>query len=181
MKRFKRWIATFLVALTFSSVIVSQSMAAEMPMTAEERMKELRMQDKGPDFSKGILVEEFWGTEEDGTPYVERTYVKDSGVLLRASGIKTYSKTRDYGATGSVEVTGDFQYDSSAKTVYILSSDGWYNEGGGISGYEDLGTTELNDGSSKATVKYSCKVDRNLGGKTTYSVSVSCDYKGNKS
>lgn len=38
---------------------------------------------------------------------------------------------------------------------------------------EDNGTTTTGDGSSKATIKYSCRVIRNLGGWATYSVKVS--------
>ena len=65
--------------------------------------------------------------------------------------------------------------------MYVISSEGQFNEGGGISDIEDLGTSTSGEGTSKATVKYSCKVNRNLGGWATYSVSVSCNYNGNKS
>lgn len=182
MRHWKKCMTVVLMTLTVSSVIAPQAMAANgLSVNTNAAMIQLRMEDSGPDFSKGTLVEEFWGVEDDGTPYVERTYIKGESAMLRASGVKTYTKTKNYGATGSVEVTGEFEYDSSAKTVYVLSESGAYNQGGGVSEYQDLGTTTSGDSSSKATVKYRCKVHRNLGGWTTYSVSVSCNYRGNKS
>ena len=186
MKKLKKCTTALLVGLTVSIVAAPQAMAANTSsantsVDTNTAIAQLRMEDKGPDLSKGILVEEFWGMEEDGTPYVERTYVSNEAATLRAAGAKTYTKTKSYGSTGSLEVTGKFEYDSVAQTVYVLSEDGRYNSGGGISDYEDLGTTTSGEGSSKATVKYSCKVNRNLGGWATYSVSVSCNYLGNKS
>lgn len=181
MKKLQKCTTALLVGLTVSIVAAPQAMAANkssanISVDTNTAVAQLRMEDKGPDLSKGILVEEFWGMEEDGTPYVS-----NEAATLRAAGVKTYTKTKSYGTTGSVEVTGEFEYDSVAKTVYVLSEDGQYNPDGGISDYEDLGTTTSGDGSSKATVKYSCKVNRNLGGWATYSVSVSCNYLGNKS
>lgn len=182
MRKCKKGMVTILTALVVSTIAAPQAMAANVPtVDTNAAMVQLRMEDTGPDLSKGILVEEVWGAEDDGTPYVERTYVKSDVATLRASGTKIYTKAKNYGSTGSVEVTGEFEYDSSAKTVYVISSEGQFNEGGGISDIEDLGTSTSGEGTSKATVKYSCKVNRNLGGWATYSVSVSCNYNGNKS
>jgi hypothetical protein len=35
-------------------------------MASDMSMAQLRIQDKGPDLSKGALVSEVWSTEEDG-------------------------------------------------------------------------------------------------------------------
>lgn len=187
MRRIKKWTTLFFLTLTVSTVTAPQVMAANLPtstnvtMASSVAMSQLRMEDKGPDLSKGDLVFEFWGTEKDGTPYVERTYIEHKVALLRASAVKKYTKTKNYGATGSVEVSASFEYDSVAKTVYAYNETGSYNQGGGVSEVEDNGTTTTGNGSSKATVKYSCRVNKNLGGWSTYSVKVSCNYKGKKS
>ncbi len=187
MRRIKKWTTLFLMTLTVCTVSAPQAMAANLPtatnvtMASNVAMAQLRMEDKGPDFSKGDLVSEVWGTENDGTPYVERTYIKHNAALLRASGVKEYTKTKNYGSTGSVEVSASFEYDSAARTVYVFNESGSYNQGGGVSDVEDNGTTTSGDGTSKATAKYSCRVNRNLGGWATYSVSVSCNYNGKKS
>ncbi|GLB29458.1 hypothetical protein LAD12857_13810 [Lacrimispora amygdalina] len=187
MRKIKKWTTLFLMTLTVSTVTAPQAMAdnslaiTNVPMASNAAMAQLRMEDKGPDFSKGSLISEVWGTEEDGTPYVERTYIEHNAALLRASKSKKYTKTKSYGATGSVEVSARFEYDSAERTVYVFDESGSYNQGGGVSDVEDYGTTTSGDGTSKATAKYSCRVNRNLGGWATYSVSVSCNYKGNKS
>ena len=159
-------------------------MAAGVPMTAEMRMEELRKQDTGPDLSKGRLIEEVWGTEEDGTPYVERTYIENiagnvSIVALTES--KRYTKTKSYGATGSVEVSATFTWNTSAKTVYVSDITGDIVNPAGISEIKDKTTSESGNGTSKATAKFSCRVNKNLGGWATYSVSLSCDYNGKDS
>lgn len=185
MRKIKKSTTLLLMSLMVSVATAPQVLAASMPevedmaMDAEVAMAQLRMEDKGPDFSRGVLISEVWGTEEDGTPYVERTYVND--ITSRNAGTREFTNVKNYGATGSVEVTGVFSFDSVAKTVYVDSCSGQFNEGGGVSSYEDLGTVALNEGSSKASVKYSCRVNKNLGGKSTYSVKVSCNYKGLKS
>lgn len=81
------------------------------------------------------------------------------------------------------KVTAGWNYNllADTKTVYVYNESGSYNQGGGVSDVEDNGTTTSGDGTSKATAKYSCRVNRNLGGWATYSVSVSCNYKGKKS
>lgn len=183
MRNLKRGIAAVLTILTASVMLAPQAMAANVSTAdTDVAMAQLKMEDTGPDLSKGILVEEVWGTEDDGTPYVERTYVKNgiATLALRATGSPTYTKTKSYGATGSVEVTATFKFDSKAKTVYVVSSTGKFNNGGGISEVKNLGTTTSGEGTSKATAKYSCKVNRNLGGWATYSVSVSCNSAGKK-
>lgn len=182
MKKWKKSIAAVLMTLTMSAMATPQAMAASAPPAdTNAAMIQLRMADTGADFSKGILVDEFWGFEDDGTPYVERTYISVKNSISRSPMTKEFTKTKDYGATGSVEVTGEFEYDSSAKTVYVLSSSGEFHESGGVSEYEDLGTSTSGEGSTKATVKYRCRVNKNLGGWSTYSVSVSCNYSGNPS
>lgn len=184
MRRIKKWTTLLLLTLTVSTVTAPQAMADNLhainnvPMTSNAAMAQLRMEDKGPDFSNGSLVSEVWGTEEDGTPYVERTYIQHNFGLLRASRSVTRTNTKSYGATGSVKVTAVFDCDSAEKTVYVSESSGSFNQGGGVSDVEDYGTTTSGEGTSKATAKYSCRVNRNVGGWKTYSVSVSCNYNG---
>lgn len=181
MKRFKQCTITCLTALIISSATTPPAMASSTPVVASTAMAQLRMEDKGPDLSKGFLISESWGTEEDGTPYVERTYMDYGTALFSASNVRTLNNTKSYGATGSVEVSANFKFDSTEKTVYVVSSSGKFNRGGGISETEDLGTTTSGEGTSKATAKYSCRVNRNLGGWATYSVSISCNYNGTPS
>lgn len=188
MKKFKKCTAMFLTALAISTVSAPLTFASDASVSvikvdASSAMAQLRMEDQGPDFSKGILIDECWGVEGDGTPYVERTYIKNNLSILSSlsHGTRTFTKTKKYGSTGSVEVTGKFEYDSAEKTVYVLEESGSYNQGGGISDLEDLGTSTSGEGSAKATVTYRCRVNRNLGGWATYSVSVSCNSSGRKS
>lgn len=192
MKKFQKRTAVFLMALAASITITPQALAAgtavsSQTMASDMSMAQLRIQDKGPDLSKGALVSEVWSTEEDGTPYVERTYVKYSipnpmkSARAASSGSARYTKTKSYGATGAVEVSADFEWDSAAKTVYASGEDGALTNSSGISDVENEQTSTSGNGTSKATVKFSCRVNRNIGGWTTYSVSVSCNYKGSKS
>lgn len=184
MKRFKKMVSMFLTALIFSTLIAPQAIAAEVPMSAEMRIEELRKQDVGPDLSKGRLVEEFWGTEEDGTPYVERTYIENTAgnvSIAALNGSARYTKTKSYGATGSVEVSATFTWNTSAKTVYVSDVEGDIVNPAGISEITDKTTSTSGNGTSKATAKFSCRVNKNLGGWSTYSVSLSCDYNGNDS
>lgn len=95
--------------------VMSNESVANIPMT----MEQLRVQDSGPDLSKGKLISEVWDTEEDGTPYVERVYEKDDAVngvkgarAKATSGKVTRTKNRNYGAAGSVEVTARFYWNS---------------------------------------------------------------------
>lgn len=175
-------IGTVSAPLTFASDVS----ASVVKVDAQSAMAQLRMEDPGPDFSKGILIYEYWGTEEDGTPFVERTYEKRNQSILsllsplRASYSVTRTNRKNYGATGSVEVTGTFECDNVEKTVYVSDGEGTYNQGGGISDYEDLGISTSGEGSTKATVTYRCRVNRNLGGWATYRVSVSCPYNAKK-
>lgn len=128
-------------------------------MAADQRMTELQLQDAGPDLSKGKLISEYRGTEEDGTPYVERTFVKDNVVDSRAiSSYKTYTKTKSYGATGSVEVTAAFAWDTAAKKAYVKNVSGKYNNGGGVSQTKNSSATSSGNGSTKASAKYSIDV-----------------------
>lgn len=93
-------------------------------MTAEERMAELKLLDEGPDFSKGALISESWG-KEDGTPYVERTYViDDAGTARSINGMRRFYKTRNYGATGYVEVYATFAWDTAARNSYVTNVTG---------------------------------------------------------
>ncbi|MCI9067406.1 MAG: hypothetical protein HFI65_01770 [Lachnospiraceae bacterium] len=156
------------------------STPVNMAKTAEERMTELRMQDEGPDFTKGQLLEEAWGMEEDGTPYVERTYVKIP-VGRAMTRFRTYTKTKSYGATGSVEVTAMFAWNTEMKKAYVLQPSGKFNAGGGIDHTENERVTMSGTGTEKASATYSIVVHRYMGvtGPATYSVTISCDYKGN--
>ena len=96
MRKCKKGMVTILTALVVSTIAAPQAMAANVPtVDTNAAMVQLRMEDTGPDLSKGILVEEVWGAEDDGTPYVERTYVKSDVATLRASGTKIYTKTKN--------------------------------------------------------------------------------------
>lgn len=185
-KKSKKLVSMFSLSLIISALICPNAKAAEnnvsadLPKTAEEQMLELRMQDEGPDLTKGELLEEVWGTEKDGTPYVERTYVKIP-VGRTMTRFRTYTKTKSYGATGSVEVTAMFAWNTEAQKAYVLQPSGKFNAGGGIDYTENERVTMSGTGTAKASATYSIVVHRDMGiaGPTTYSVTMTCDYKGN--
>lgn len=169
----------FLAALMLAMLASPQVMAADVTMTAEERMEELKAFDEGPDFSKGALISEEWGNEEDGTPYVERTYVADITQGTRAiNDTGRFYKVKSYGTTGSVEVYATFSWDTAAKKVYVSNVTGQFNNGGGISGTKNASVTSDGSGTSRAWAQYSIDVDKNLGGWTTYSVIMHCSFRG---
>lgn len=156
-----------------------QVMAADVAMTAEGRMEELKILDQGSDFTKGALVSENWGTEEDGTPYVERTYIAEINKDTRAiTGSGRFVKTRNYGATGSVNVYATFSWDRTAQRTYVSNVSGNYYNGGGVSETGSPASTYGGNGTSNAWAQFSIRVNRNLGGWTTYSVIMNCNYTG---
>lgn len=184
MRNLKRWSMALLMTLTLGSMSSLQVMAAEMPISDEAAvaaMEQLRMEDKGPDLSEGELISEVWGFEEDGTPYVERTYMKYNSSVSRLVDTVYYSRTKTV-ARGTFKVWADFQYDTVAKTVYASNEGGSFKRGGGGELIEES-TSISGNGTTKAVVTYKCKLDSDLGGTgimSTYSVSVGCDYNGNK-
>lgn len=181
MKTFKKLIVTILVAVVVFGVNIPPVMASNRPViTSNLAIEKLKMEDSGPDLTKGRLILETLGTEPDGTPYIERVYehINITHFLLNSSNERTYTATKSYGATGTVEVTATFKFNTLAKEVYVKSSSGRLINGAGYSQFVDLGTSTSGEGTKKATAKYSCKINRNLGGWATYSVSVSCNYKG---
>lgn len=181
MKRSNKYIIMFLMICIVSILTVTQAAAADAGMTAEERMAELKLLDEGPDFSKGALVSELWGKEDDGTPYVERTYVIDDACAVSArsiNGMRRFYKTRNYGATGYVEVYATFAWDTAARKTYVSNVTGNYYNGGGVSQVENPISTYGGDATSNAWAQYSIRVNRNLGGWTTYSVVMNCNYNG---
>lgn len=153
----------------------------EFLISEEKKMNimELKLQDAGPDLSKGELVSEYWATEEDGTPYVERTYISNDDAARAKTDYKKYYKDRSYGATGWVEVRAEFAWDTAAQKAYVKNVTGDYHNGGGVSQTRNESKTSSGNGTAKASAKYSIEVDKNLGGWTTYSVTMTCDYKGN--
>lgn len=174
----KKLANVFLAALMLAMLAAPQVMAADETMTAEERMEELRALDEGPDFSKGALIAEEWGNEEDGTPYVERTYATDIIPGARAiNGTGRFYKVKSYGANGSVEVYATFSWDTAAKRVYVSNVTGKFNNGG-VSGTRNELSTFDGSGTSRAWAQYSIDVDRNLGGWATYSVIMHCSFRG---
>lgn len=165
-------VIVFVMGSTFPVLASSYSF---LPTT----MQELKQQDPGPDSTCGVLISEHWAYENDGTPYVERIYVKN--LPLRASNYAHYTKTKSYGATGSVQVEADFSWNSSSKTAYSANAIGKYNQGGGVSGTRNPRVSTKGNGTNQASASYSIEVNRNLGGWATYQVTLYCDYNGHKS
>lgn len=147
--------------------------------TTEYTMQDLKSQDSGPDLSNGDLVYEKWAYEDDGTPYVERLYMQN--LIYKSSRSKHYTKTKSYGATGSVQVEADFSWNTSTKKVTVSNVSGRFNRGGGISGTRNAKTSKSGNGTSKASASYSIEVNRNLGGWATYKVTLYCNYNGKTS
>jgi len=83
-----------------SSEVVSISLVPDSDIA----MERLKLEDKGPDVSNGMLVLEVWGKETDGTPYVERTYKSIEPAMLRSFDTVRYVNEKSYGATGKVRV-----------------------------------------------------------------------------
>lgn len=165
MKRLKRWISLCLVAIMFSSLSISHVMAGDMES----------------DSSEWRLISEIQKTEEDGIPYVERIYAEciydNISRTLKETG--RYYKDNDYGARGKLRVYAEFKYDTSAKTAYAYNVSGEIVKKAGIIGNPTGNPYVINQGSPKVTAKYECEVVPTLGSKTTWRVSMHCDYKGN--
>ena len=70
MKTFKKLIVTILVAVVVFGVNIPPVMASNRPViTSNLAIEKLKMEDSGPDLTKGRLILETLGTEPDGTPY----------------------------------------------------------------------------------------------------------------
>lgn len=181
MKNLKKWMAALLTGITIFSMMAMPVMAAENETALKPtdlRMAQLKLEERGVDLSKGELISEYWGREEDGTPYVERLYIVHDSLSARSPENINYKKTKDYGATGYVEVIGYFTYDTAAQTVHVRKVEGGLYDKAGISSTRNEQKYSKNEGTKIATAVYSIEVNRNLGGWTTYSVSVTCDYRG---
>lgn len=178
MRKIKRWIAVFSAVLTISPLSVLQAAAAEKT-DADNAMEQLRMEDEGPDLSEGMLISEVWETEEDGTPYVERIYMKEStdAVTRATTTPKQFMKEKYYGTRGKLRVYAYFSWDTSAKKVYVSNITGKIVDGAGMSGIKSESATPSGNGTAKATATYSCEPNFYLGS-GTWTVSMSCDYNG---
>jgi hypothetical protein len=173
LKKLKKWTAVILMALTVSTMAAPQAMASTP-------MEDFRKEDKGPDAAKGILISEEWGFDENGEPYVERTYVKPQNPRLRVHDSKDVTKTRVCG-TGSakmtVELSASFEWDSSDKRVEVYDVEGQVTDMDGVYEVCDEETVISGNGTSKATATYTCKGYKAIGyvpGK----INISCNYNG---
>lgn len=159
-----------------SSEVVSISLVPDSDIA----MARLKLEDKGPDESNGMLVLEVWGKETDGTPYVERTYKSIEPAMLRSFDTVRYVNEKSYGATGKVRVAASFEFDKNNRTVYVLTVDGDLIDPAGISGTRNEKKRTVFEGGEKAKAEYSIEVNRNLGGWARYHVGITCNYKGEK-
>lgn len=184
MKKFKKIFTTALMLMVALSITAAPVMASStLPVDSELPVENLDMEIPDVDLSKGILIEEKWGEEEDGTPFLERIYVKpDYNLYHRFRGYEEveYTGTKWYGATGTAEVTAMFKYSIDEQKVYVESARGRLVNGAGYSQFVDLGISTSGEGTKKAKATYSCKINRHLGGWVTYRANVMCNYDGSR-
>ena len=185
MRKIRKFFVTALMLIGAFSMTISPVMAdSASSLESDPAIMTLKIEVPQPDFSKGILIKESWGKEQDGTPYLERIYIKNdysNGYeLLKGNNKVTYTGTRWYGATGTAEVTATFRFYISEQKVYVESASGRLVDGAGYSEFVDLGISTSGEGTKKAKATYSCKINRHLGGWVTYSASVGCKYDGKR-
>lgn len=163
-------------------VIITSTMSADPVFAAT-------LPSSQADSSPGILVETETLDNHDGTYIVDKLYIEPSLQTYSSStttGSTRCTKVREYrtGLGGSnkftldakCSVTATFRWNKSTKTVTVSKERGKIiNYGGGKITNKKV-TTE-GSGTSKASARYSCKYNTDLGG-YKMSVKMSCKYNG---
>lgn len=135
-----------------------------------------------PEFGELIDYEVTYDAANDVTMTV-RTYRRTPEIVPYYGSYETETLTREasFSATGQVYlrcyVTATFTWSENYKTVQVYDAYGeaTYN----TAEITKEGVTRSGNGTTKASATYSCSRLTSIGGTTSNSVTISCDYRGN--